>query len=56
MLLKRVIQQRIENPIFAKTLGGEFADGDTIQIDVGSTGHAFQFKRSRKAAEKTQVG
>jgi ATP-dependent Clp protease ATP-binding subunit ClpA len=56
MLLKRVIQQRIENPIAAKILRGEFADGDTIQTDVHSTGRAFQFKRSAKAAEKTQVG
>ena len=53
--LKRVIQQRIENPIATKILGGDFADGDTIQIDVDSTGRAFQFKRSTKSPEKTSV-
>ena len=36
--LKRVIQQRIENPIAAKILAGEFAEGDTIRIDVNGGG------------------
>ena len=41
--LKRVIQQRIENPIATKILGGEFKDGATITIDVDSAKHAFKF-------------
>jgi ATP-dependent Clp protease ATP-binding subunit ClpB len=32
--LKRAIQQRIENPLAQKILGGEFAGGDTILVDV----------------------
>jgi ATP-dependent Clp protease ATP-binding subunit ClpB len=44
--LKRVIQQRIENPIASKILGGEFGEGDTIVIDVDSAKHAFKFSKS----------
>jgi len=32
--LKRAIQQRIENPLAQKILGGQFAAGDTILVDV----------------------
>jgi ATP-dependent Clp protease ATP-binding subunit ClpA len=32
--LKRLIQREIENPLSLKILEGEFADGDTILIDV----------------------
>jgi ATP-dependent Clp protease ATP-binding subunit ClpA len=50
-----VIQQRIENPVAAKILGGEFTEGDTIHIDVDSTERTFQFRRSAKATKKTSV-
>jgi ATP-dependent Clp protease ATP-binding subunit ClpB len=53
MPLKRVIRERIEKPIASKILGREFADGDTIHIDVDSAGRAFQFKRPSKTTEKT---
>jgi ATP-dependent Clp protease ATP-binding subunit ClpB len=43
--LKRVIQQRIENPVAAKILAGEFAEGDTIAIDVNPAKQAFVFTR-----------
>ncbi|CAN5665697.1 ATP-dependent chaperone ClpB [soil metagenome] len=39
--LKRVIQQRIENPLAQKLLAGEFGDGDTIRIDVDSSRQGF---------------
>jgi ATP-dependent Clp protease ATP-binding subunit ClpB len=39
--LKRVIQQRIENPIASKILGGEFGEGDTIEIDIDRAKHEF---------------
>jgi ATP-dependent Clp protease ATP-binding subunit ClpB len=39
--LKRVIQQRIENPIASKILGGEFGEGDTIEIDIDRAKHDF---------------
>jgi ATP-dependent Clp protease ATP-binding subunit ClpB len=46
--LKRVIQQRIENPIAMKILNGDFADGETITIDVDASKHAFTFSHSAK--------
>jgi ATP-dependent Clp protease ATP-binding subunit ClpB len=42
--LKRVIQQRIQNPLALSLLQGEFRDGDTILIDVASDG-SFSFDR-----------
>lgn len=41
--LKRVIQQRIENPIASRILAGEYAEGDTITID--SAGDQFFFEK-----------
>ena len=41
--LKRVIQQRIENPIASRILAGEYAEGDTITID--SAGDQFVFEK-----------
>jgi len=32
--LKRAIHQQIENPLARKILGGDFASGDTVQVDV----------------------
>jgi len=32
--LKRTIQQRIENPLASKILGGEFGPGDTVVVDA----------------------
>ena len=32
--LRRVIQQKVEDRLSDALLGGEFADGDTILIDV----------------------
>ena len=46
--LKRVIQQRIENAIATRILSGEYAEGDTIVVDV--SGEQFTFE-SRKAPE-----
>jgi ATP-dependent Clp protease ATP-binding subunit ClpB len=44
--LKRVIQQRIENPIAGKILDGEFGEGDTILIDMDPAKHGFNFSRN----------
>ena len=41
--LKRIIQQRIENRIATKLLGGEFDTGDVIFVD--SDGSEFSFQR-----------
>jgi ATP-dependent Clp protease ATP-binding subunit ClpB len=44
--LKRVIQQRIENPVAGKILAGEFGDGDTVTVDVDRSKQAFTFQRT----------
>ena len=41
--LKRVIQQRIENPIATRILSGAYEEGDTIVVTV--TGEQFVFDR-----------
>jgi ATP-dependent Clp protease ATP-binding subunit ClpB len=42
--LKRVIQQRLENPLAAELLAGSFSDGDTIKIDAKQ--HRFTFEKA----------
>ncbi|MDP9309730.1 MAG: ATP-dependent chaperone ClpB [Chloroflexota bacterium] len=46
--LKRVIQQRLQNPLSLKLLQGEFRDGDTIMVDVGADG-GFSFSKVAQA-------
>ncbi|MGA2324201.1 MAG: ATP-dependent chaperone ClpB [Sedimentisphaerales bacterium] len=41
--MKRVIQQRLENPLAAELLAGKFTDGDTIKIDAKQ--HKFTFEK-----------
>ncbi|NWG22577.1 MAG: ATP-dependent chaperone ClpB [Chloroflexi bacterium] len=43
--LKRVIQQRIQNPLALRLLQGEFRDGDTVLVDVAPDG-SFSFERA----------
>jgi ATP-dependent Clp protease ATP-binding subunit ClpB len=40
--LKRVIQQRLQNPLALSLLSGEFHDGDTIVVDVDGKGYSFR--------------
>mgnify|MGYP005841932757 CR=1 FL=1 len=49
--LKRLIQQRIENPLAAKLLAGEFGEGDTIRVDVDAARHDFRFERAPEVVE-----
>ncbi|MGA2092970.1 MAG: ATP-dependent chaperone ClpB [Sedimentisphaerales bacterium] len=42
--LKRVIQQRLENPLAGELLAGKFGDGDTIKIDAKQ--HRFTFEKA----------
>jgi ATP-dependent Clp protease ATP-binding subunit ClpB len=42
--LKRVIQQRLENPLATELLAGKFTDGDTIKIDAKQ--HTFTFAKA----------
>ncbi len=53
--LKRVIQQRIENPLASRILKGEFAEGDTIRVDADPTKHDFTFNKGREAVEAELV-
>ncbi len=42
--LKRVIQQRLENPLAGELLAGKFNDGDTVKI--GAKQHQFTFEKA----------
>ena len=44
--LKRIIQQRIENPLAAHLLRGDFVDGDTIFTEVNEAKHDFTFQKA----------
>ena len=41
--LKRVIQQRLENPLATEILAGKFNEGDAVNIDTD--GRAFVFEK-----------
>ena len=41
--LKRVIQQRIENPLASKLLDGDFPPGGTIRVDADAASGSFTF-------------
>jgi ATP-dependent Clp protease ATP-binding subunit ClpB len=41
--LKRVIQQRLENPLAAELIAGKFSEGDKIRISAD--GHQFRFEK-----------
>jgi ATP-dependent Clp protease ATP-binding subunit ClpB len=45
--LKRVIQQRLENPLAAELIAGKFAEGDKIRVDAD--GHHFRFEKAALA-------
>jgi ATP-dependent Clp protease ATP-binding subunit ClpB len=54
--LKRVIQQRVENPLAQRILSGEYADGDVVKVGVDSTKHDFKFGKGREVVEGELVG
>ncbi|HPP63171.1 MAG: ATP-dependent Clp protease ATP-binding subunit [Anaerolineales bacterium] len=49
--LRRVIQQRVEDPLSDKLLSGIFADGDAITVSVGEDGEIVLAKTEEKLAE-----
>src|SRR5256714_11637213 len=49
--LKRIIQQRIENPLAQRILSGEFAEGDTIRVGVDRAKHEFTFEKGAAVVE-----
>lgn len=42
--LKRLIQQRIENPLAKKLIAGEIGDGQTIVVDAAADGFGISAK------------
>jgi ATP-dependent Clp protease ATP-binding subunit ClpB len=46
--IKRVLQQRIQNPLALKLLEGEFHEGDTVVVDIDAQGQLV-FSRSVEA-------
>ena len=52
--LKRVIQQRLQNPLATEILRGEFVGGSGIQIDCQDGEFTFQAQRSRRNANDRQ--
>jgi ATP-dependent Clp protease ATP-binding subunit ClpB len=49
--LKRVIQQRLENPLAQRILSGEFAEGDTIRVGVDKAKGEFTFGKGAEPVE-----
>ena len=39
--LKRALQRLVENPLALRLLEGDFADGDTVRVDVAGGELAF---------------
>ncbi len=51
--LRRVIQQRVEDPLSDKLLSGEFVHGDSIVVAVGEDGEILLLKEDHKQPEPT---
>jgi ATP-dependent Clp protease ATP-binding subunit ClpB len=49
--LKRVIQQRLENPLAGRILSGDFAEGDVIRVDVDPAKKQFTFAKGAEIVE-----
>jgi len=54
--LKRVIQQRLENPLAGLILKGEYAEGDTVSVDADPAKQAFKFGKGAQAPEPEMAG
>src|SRR5688572_27020426 len=54
--LKRVIQQRLENPLAQRILAGEYREGDTITVRPDAAKGAFRFERGAEVVEGELVG
>ena len=50
--LRRVIQQRIEDPLSDRVLGGEFQNGDTVLVGLNSEGEITLEQDGEEEAEK----
>ncbi len=54
--LKRVIQQKIENPLASHILRGDYGDGDTIHVTADRAKQEFKFEKGPKVVEGELVG
>jgi len=54
--LKRVIQQRIENPLATQILTGEFNEGDTVKVDYERENFTFEVRRNNVEPTRPEVG
>ncbi len=44
--LRRTIEKKIQNPLALKLLEGDFAEGDTVEVDLDSKTHDLKFKKA----------
>ena len=49
--LKRVIQQRVENPVARRILEGGYPDGSTVRVDVDTARSEFTFTTANEATD-----
>ncbi|MCL4273808.1 MAG: ATP-dependent Clp protease ATP-binding subunit [Anaerolineales bacterium] len=49
--LRRVIQQKVEDPLSDKLLGGEFMTGDSVEVNINDDGEIMLEKVQEKLAE-----
>ena len=54
--LKRVIQQRIENPLATQILTGAFNEGDTVKVDYERENFTFEVRRNSVEPTQPEVG
>ncbi len=47
--LRRAVQRYVENPLAMKVISGEFAEGDTVVVEVDGDGLGFREQRERVA-------
>ena len=50
--LRRVIQQRVEDPLSDRVLGGEFQNGDNVLVSLNSEGEIVLERESEKQVEE----
>ncbi len=53
--LKRVIQQRIENPLATKLLSGDFEGGETIMVDLDAASGGLVFGTSAESDKSVEA-
>jgi ATP-dependent Clp protease ATP-binding subunit ClpB len=50
--LRRAIERRIQNPLALKLLEGDFAEGDTVEVDLDPGSQQLTFSRPGSAGRK----